>query len=206
MSRTTRRISLFGLFLVIFGALMLLRKGGLINLHSSDVIWPVLTLFGLILAGRGLADGKRGKIVGGTVLFLYSIFFLVRSAGDHELPIEMIVPSTFLVFGIVFLMLFVNRPAEWYFLVPGLLLLLVGASFLMTQYGYWYGWQMRDAISTWWPLALVLMGGGMLLRHRMAASRDNQGPGTPGFGGGSTGFGPGETPPQPPAAGSGGIA
>ena len=36
-------------------------------------------------------------------------------------------PSTFIVFGIVFLMLFVNRPAEWYFLVPGLLLLLVGA-------------------------------------------------------------------------------
>jgi hypothetical protein len=187
MSRTTTRISLFGLFLVVFGALLLLRKGGIINLHSGEVIWPVLTLFGLILAGRGLVDGKRGKIVGGTVLFLYSIFFLVRSMGAYELPFEMIIPSTFIVFGIVFVMLFVNRPAEWYFLVPGLLLLLVGASFLMTEYGFWYGWEVRDAISTWWPLALVLMGAGMLLRRRAAAGR------------GTTEFGPGAPPAQPPA-------
>jgi hypothetical protein len=206
MTRTTTRISLFGLFLVVFGVLMLLRKGGIINLHAPEIIWPVLTLFGLILAGRGLADGRRGKIVGGTVLFLYSIFFLVRSAGDHELPMELIVPSTFLIFGIVVLMLFVNRPAEWYFLVPGALLLLVGCSFLMTQYGSWYGWQVRDAISTWWPLALVLMGAGMLLRRRAASSRGDAGPGPSGFDGGSAGFGPGAPPPQPPATGTGGIA
>jgi hypothetical protein len=199
MSRTTTRISLFGLFLVVFGALLLLNKGGIINLHAGEVIWPVLTLFGLILAGRGLADGKRGRIVGGTVLFLYSIFFLVRSMGGYDLPFGMIIPSTFIVFGIVFVMLFVNRPAEWYFLVPGLLLLLVGASFLMTEYGFWYGWEVRDAISTWWPLALVLMGAGMLLRRRAAAGGADAGSGSAGFGSGPTGFGPGAPTAQPPA-------
>lgn len=204
MSRTATRVSLFGLFLVVFGALLLLRKAGVIDLRAGEVIWPLLTLFGLIIAGRGLADGRRGKIVGGTVLFLYSIFFLVRSTAGYDLPFEMIVPSTFIVFGIVFLMLFVNRPAEWYFLVPGLLLLLVAASFLMTEYGYWYGWEVRDAIATWWPLALVLMGGGMLLRKRSAGRSDTPA-GPAGPGGGPAGFGPG-APPVPPAAGNSGLA
>jgi hypothetical protein len=175
-----------------------------VDLHTGEVIWPVLTLFGLILAGRGLADGKRGRIVGGTVLFLYSIFFLVRSIGDHDLPFQMVIPSTFIIFGIVFVMLFVNRPTEWYFMVPGILLLLVGASFLMTEYGFWYGWEVRDAIATWWPAALVLMGVGMLLRRRAAhAGPDGGGSG---FGGGTTGFGAGAPPAQPPAAPTGGAA
>jgi hypothetical protein len=204
MSRTAKRVSLFGLFLVVFGVLLLLRKTGVVDLHAGEVIWPVFTLFGLILAGRGLADGKRGKIVGGTVLFLYSIFFLVRSIGGHDLPFQMVIPSTFIIFGIVFVMLFVNRPAEWYFMVPGLLLLLVGASFLMTEYGFWYGWEVRDAIATWWPAALVLMGAGMLLRHR--AAHPGPGDGGAGFGGGTTGFGAGAPPAQPPVTPTGGTA
>jgi hypothetical protein len=203
MSRTAARVSIFGLFLVVVGVLLLLRKTGVIDLRTHEVIWPVITLFGLILAGRGLADGKRGKIVGGTVLFLYGIFFLVRSLGSYDLPVQMIVPSTFVIFGIVFVMLFVNRPSEWYFVVPGILLLLVGASFLMTEYGYWYGWEVRDTVGTWWPLALVLMGAGMLLRKRAGSAGPGPGAGTSGPG--ATGFGPGDPHSTPPAA-SGGAA
>ena len=189
MSRTATRVSLFGLFLVLFGGLLLLRKAGVIDLRTREFIWPLLTLFGLFFAGRGLTDGKRGRIVGGTVLFLYSIFFLVRSVGSYDLPFQMIIPSTFVIFGIVFVMLFVNRTSEWYFLVPGILLLLVGSSFLMTEYGFWYGWEVRDMLATWWPLALVLMGAAMLLRKR---ARDA-----------AAGSGPGDTTGGPPGLGTG---
>jgi hypothetical protein len=195
MSRTAKRVSMLGILLIAFGAFLLLRKFGVIGLRVHDIVWPVLTLFGLFIAGRGLAEGRRGRIVGGTVLFLYSIFFLIRSLDRYDVPFETILPATFLVFGVVFMMLFVNRPAEWYYIVPGLLLLAVGSSIMMTEYGYWYGWEVRDAISTWWPAALVLMGAGMLLRH---------GRGDSGTKPGGTGW-PGETP-GPESAGETGTA
>lgn len=191
MSRTAARVSLLGLFLVLFGAALLLKKAGVVDLHIREILWPALALLGLFLAGRGLVDGRRGRIVGGTVLALYSIFFLVRSYDRYDFPFETIVPATFFVFGVVFVMLFVNRPSEWYFLVPGALLLLVGTSFMLTEFGYWYGWEVRDAIATWWPLAPVLMGAGMLLRRRRTPG-DTPSPG--GWTDGTT---------IPPAAGGG---
>lgn len=166
MARTASRVSLLGIFLVALGSLLLLKKFGVIDLHAREILWPSLSLLGLFLAGRGLAEGRRGKIFGGTLLFLYSIFFLLRSSGGYDIPVGTIFPATFIIFGIVFVMLFVNRTAEWYYLVPALLLLLVGASMMLTEYGYWYGWEIRDLVKTWWPLALVLMGGGMLLSRR----------------------------------------
>ncbi len=174
MSRTVARVSLLGIFLIVFGALLLLKKFGVIDVHVHEILWPALTLFGLFLAGRGLAEGRKWKVFWGTVLFMYSIFFLIRSLDRYDIPFDMIFPATFLVFGVVFVMLFVNKPAEWYFLVPGLLLLAVGASMILTEYGYWYGWEIRDAIATWWPLALVLMGAGMLLRQRKGTGGEDK--------------------------------
>ncbi len=179
MSRTATRVSILGIFLIAFGALLLLRKFDVIDLQVREVIWPSLALFGLIVAGRGLFDGVKWKVFWGTVLFLYSIFFFVRSLDRYDIPFQMVFPATFLVFGVVFVMLFVNRPAEWYFLVPALLLLGVGASMMLTEYGYWYGWELRDAISRWWPLALVLMGAGMLLRRKTPATPGTPSPGWP---------------------------
>ncbi len=195
MSRTATRVSILGIFLIVFGSLLLLKKFDVIDLSVREIIWPALALMGLIVAGRGLFDRVKWKVFWGTVLFLYSIFFLVRSIDRFDIPIQMIFPATFLVFGIVFVMLFVNRPADWYYLVPGLLLLAVGVSMVLTEYGYWYGWEIRDAIATWWPLALVLMGAGMLLRRR-GATADKPGP--------DSGW-PESAPPVPPATPGPGV-
>jgi hypothetical protein len=174
MSRNVARVSLLGLFLIAFGLLILLKKFHVIDLHTAEVIWPLIALMGLFITGRGLIDNRKGKIIGGTVLFLYSIFFLLRSMNAFSVPIDMIVPASFLIFGIVLVMLFVNKPAEWYFLVPGLLLLALGSSMMLTEYGYWYGWEVREFIRTWWPAALVLVGAGMILRHRSGRTPGNE--------------------------------
>jgi len=166
MSRTANRVSILGLFLIAFGLIILLKKFHVIDIRTGEVIWPLLAVLGLFMTGRGLVDSRKGKIVGGTVLFLYSIFFLLRSTRAFSVPIDLIVPATFLIFGIVFVMLFVNKPGEWYFLIPGLMLLTIGSSLMLTEYGYWYGWEVRQFFKTWWPAALVLFGVGMMLRHR----------------------------------------
>jgi len=166
MSRTVNRVSLLGLFLIAFGVVILLKKFHVIDLRAGELIWPLLAVLGLFMTGRGLIDDRKGKIIGGTVIFLYSIFFLLRTMDGFYVPIDLIVPATFLIFGIVMVMLFVNRPGEWYYLIPGLVLLAIGGSVMLTEYGYWYGWEAREFLKTWWPAALVLFGAGMVLRHR----------------------------------------
>ncbi|HLB00729.1 MAG TPA: DUF5668 domain-containing protein [Bacteroidota bacterium] len=166
MSRTASRVSLLGLFLIVFGMIILMKKFHLIDMRAGELVWPVLALFGLFMAGRGLADRLKWKIIWGTLLFLYGIFFFLRTLDVFYLPIAMILPATFLIFGITAVMLFVNNPGDWYYLIPGLLLLSIGASLTLSEYGYWYGWEVRQAIKTWWPAALVLFGLGMLLRRR----------------------------------------
>lgn len=191
MSRTANRVSLLGLFLIAFGLVILLKKFHVIHIQSAELVWPLLAIMGLFLTGRGLIDNKRGKIVWGTVLFLYSIFFFLRSLDTVYVPIDLILPATFMIFGIVGIMLFVSRPGDWYFLIPGLLLLAVGASVLLSEYGYWYGWEMRQFVKTWWPAALVLFGAGMILRHRKPKPADD-GPVAPAPGP--------EVPPETPGA------
>ncbi len=172
MSRTANRVSLLGLFLIAFGVVILLKKFHVIDLRAGELIWPLLAVLGLFMTGRGLIDNRKGKIVGGTVIFLYSIFFLLRTMDGFYVPIDLIVPATFLIFGIVMVMLFVNKPGEWYYLIPGLVLLAIGGSVMLTEYGYWYGWEMRQFLKTWWPAALVLFGAGMVLRHRKPKPAD----------------------------------
>ncbi len=174
MSRTANRVSLLGLFLIGFGLVILLRKFHVIDVRTGELIWPFLAVLGLFMTGRGLVDSRKGKIVGGTVLFLYSIFFLLRSMDRVYVPIDLIVPATFLIFGIVALMLFVNKPGEWYYLVPAVVLLAIGGLVMLSEYGYWYGWEARQFLKTWWPAALVLFGAAMILRHRRPRAVDGQ--------------------------------
>lgn len=166
MPAAARRISWFGLVLIVFGTLLLLRKLGILDLHVREIVWPLLILVGAVLTARGFASGRRGQILFGTVLFLYSIFFFMRTWGGIFIPFDMIVPATFLIFGIVLLMLFLNRPSEWYFLIPGLFLLAIGVMMVLSEYGYWHSWEVREFAGTWWPAVLILFGLGMLLRRR----------------------------------------
>lgn len=172
VARGMTRVPLLGVSLIVLGMVLLLRRFGVIDLHVREIVWPALGLLGLFLAGRGLADGRRGRIVGGTILFLYSIFFLIRSSDRYSFPFDLIVPATFLIVGIAFAMLFVNRPSEWYYAIPALLLGGIGASIMLTEYGVWFGWELREALRTWWPAALILTGGAMLLRRSRRRERE----------------------------------
>lgn len=166
MSNTARRVSWLGVFLILFGVLLLMRKFGVINVHLREIVWPLLILVGILLTARGFSDGSRGRIVFGTILFLYSIFFFMRTVGDIYIPIDMFFPATLMIFGIVMFMLFVNKPAEWYFLIPALFLFALGTLIVMSEYGYWYYWEMSDELARWWPAVLILFGAGLLLRRR----------------------------------------
>jgi hypothetical protein len=170
MTRRSSTISWLGLFLVAFGVVMLLWSQDVIDLPARAVIWPFFVLVGLVIAARGFAESGRGKIVAGTVLFLYGLFFTVRAMEVVYLPIYLAVPAGVLIAGVAGLMLVVNNPREWYYLPPAVLLIVVGAGFIMSSFGVISEWALADAVGTWWPLALILTGAALLARKRRTAA------------------------------------
>jgi hypothetical protein len=168
------RISWFGAALVIIGAVILLDHLHVLYLPFSTVFWLLMSLAGLLISIRGFSLNRSGKIFWGTVLFLAGVYFLLRHSEYLEFSPFMFIPSFFMIFGIAFFMMFVNNISEWYLLIPSVILVGFGGLFLVSEYGYLSIWDVRDAIRMYWPLALILFGVAVLLRHRSRHQQQQQ--------------------------------
>ena len=152
--------------LILLGVVMLLDRLDLIQFGFHMAIWSILLIFGLVNAVQGFARNRRGAIFGGTVAFLYGLFFLLRSSDYVDVRMGMFFPATFLIFGIALLMLFLNNFHEWELLIPASLLCGIGVAFVLTELGYLDRYDVWDAVRLYWPLALVVLGLALLLRRR----------------------------------------
>ena len=159
-------VSWFGIILVVFGAAMLLDRLDVINVDFSNILWPFMMILGLLIVGRGFSADRRGKIYWGTVLFLYSLFFLLRSIDRFEIEGYMFFPASFIIFGIAFFMMYLTNLKDWPLLIPSVILCFVGSMFILTEYGILYRWEVWDIVRLWWPVILILFGVAMLLKRR----------------------------------------
>jgi len=166
MSNNTVKISWFGIILIIVGVVMLLDKFQVINISFSSIFWPLMMLVGIIAVGRGYNQNRRGKIFWGTVLFMYALFFFLRSSDYFEVYSHTFFPATFLIFGIAFFMMYLSNMKDWPLLIPAVVLAAAGSLFILNEYGYIYDWEVWDVIRLYWPVILILFGVAILLRRR----------------------------------------
>jgi hypothetical protein len=166
MERETRKGLLLGLMLIVLGAALLLSRLHVLDIGFWTIFWPLLMLLGMLSVVGGFSKNRRGKIFWGTVLFLYALYFFMQNLDFLELRGHVFPPATFLIFGIAFLMLFVNNLNDWYFLIPSLFLGLIGLFLIMADYGYLYRSEVWEAVHVYWPIALILIGIGIILRRK----------------------------------------
>ncbi|HUL42867.1 MAG TPA: DUF5668 domain-containing protein [Bacteroidota bacterium] len=166
MSNGKQKIPWLGIALIVFGAAILLRKFHFIELEYWSIFWPLLMLMGLVIAGRGFSANRHGKIFWGTVLFLFSLFFLLRAGDIMDVSAYLFPPSVFLIIGLAFLMLFLNNVREWYFLLLASVFGGIGSLLLLANYGYLYYWDVWELLRTYWPVVLIFLGVGLLLKRR----------------------------------------
>lgn len=166
MSKNSQKIPWLGIVLIVFGVSILLRKLHVIEVGFFTIFWLLMVLMGLVIAGRGFSANRRGKIFWGTVLFLYSLFFVLRSSEIIEIEAHVFAPATFIVVGIAFLMLFVNNTRDWFYIIPALLFAGTGTAFFLADYGYFYYWDIWSGVRMYWPVALILLGLGVIFRRR----------------------------------------
>jgi hypothetical protein len=156
----------FGIALIVFGVALLFNKLGIITVGFHHIFWPLLMLLGIAGVSKGYARNRRGKIFGGTILFLYSLFFFLRSIESVEFHDYMFLPATFLIFGIAFVMMYLHNFRDWFLLIPAFLLCGIGILFILTEYGYLYEWEAWEAVRLYWPIGLILLGVALILRRR----------------------------------------
>ncbi|MBI3765685.1 MAG: hypothetical protein HY277_04180, partial [Ignavibacteriales bacterium] len=164
MVNTNFRVSWFGIALIVMGGALLLDRLHIIDVEFSTIFWSLIMVLGLITAAQGFSQSRRGKVFWGTVWFLFGLFFFLRSLDSIEIHRHMFVPATLLIVGAGFLMMFIQNVRDWYYLIPATILCGIGGLFILADYGYLYRWEVWEAVHLYWPIALILVGIGIILR------------------------------------------
>jgi len=178
MERKRLRISWFGVALIILGLALLLDRFHILRVDFSQIFWALVMMFGIMKVVGGFSGNIRGRIFWGTVLFLFGLFFLLRSIDRIEIHAHMLPPAAFLIFGIAFFMMFLNDARDWHFIIPAVLLIGVGGAFTLTEFGYLSRWEVWEAVRLYWPVALILLGLVLIMRRRMRVQSGQTGPQT----------------------------
>jgi len=165
-----------GLILILIGALLLVHK-----LSPYSFGW--YEIYPLILMGLGAllfvsVPGKRdkGAVFPGTILFLLGLFFFLRNY--DVIPyyyMREVWPIFLIILGLAFVAIFITKPRDWGVLIPAGIFLFLGVVFLLRKFYIIY-WDVWDIVSDYWPVILIIIGGGIILgslkRHQQCCSEE----------------------------------
>ena len=160
------RIPIFGIIVVTFGVVLLLRQ-----IHLTSIDGYSIVLFGVLVYGgamiiRSYALNVRQSLYFGSLCFYSALVLLMGKYGVIEQTPFVYVPAFLIVFGLSFVMLFIFNMRDFHLLVPSVIFIGLGVAFMMTEIGYWYVGDVKEAISMYWPVALIVFGGLMLVRKK----------------------------------------
>ncbi len=160
------KISIIGILLVAVGVVLLLDRVHLVYFGFGRILWLFLAFVGGWLVVRSFLYNERGKAFWGTLLFLFSVFFFLRTFYIVGFHFRTFPAAVLFILGFGFLMLFVQNPRAWQVLIPAGLLGGLGAVFILADLGYLYRWDVEYAIRTYWPVILILIGLLLVFKRR----------------------------------------
>jgi hypothetical protein len=70
--------------------------------------------------------------------------------------------------GLAFFLMLARNTRDWHLAIPGLFFAGLGGLMFLAELGYSPGWEVRDAIRHFWPVALILFGVSLLLNRKAA--------------------------------------
>lgn len=153
-----------GVLLIIVGALLLLDKLAIIDFGFARILWGTVIVYGLFLVVQGFSRNRSGSIFWGTVMFLYGVYFLSRT---FELfHSHLFLPSSIIIFGVAFLMMYFNNVKEWFLIIPGVTLSGIGLALFLGRLELYDWWEVWLPVRTYWPVVLILIGVAILVGGR----------------------------------------
>jgi len=179
MSKLRSNVSWFGILLVVIGVIMILDHFNVFSIDFATIFWPLLMLVGIVVVSKGFGDNHRGKIFWGSVLFLYSLFFFIRSIDYFDVPGRLIFPASFIIFAVAFFMMYLGNTRDWPLILPAAILGGMGIIFILTEYGTLCWWDTWDLIADYWPVLLIAVGLVLILKHKSSKTTEPPPPANP---------------------------
>jgi LiaF transmembrane domain len=161
-----------GISLILIGVAMLLDRLDVVEWEWWVVVWAIVAALGGIKIAQGVAHRKGGKVFWGTVLLLFGGVQVLDYAGllngfpHYMFPFSL--PVVLAVVGVAFLAMFLIEPREWQLLVPACAFLGLGTVMILADLGTLSRDSVVDAVSSYWPVGLIVFGMALLLRRRSA--------------------------------------
>ncbi|RPI06700.1 MAG: hypothetical protein EHM64_02015 [Ignavibacteriae bacterium] len=158
--------SIFGIFLILLGAGLILSKLKLLHYQWGTILWVCLGIAGFAAAVQAFVSRRRGLAFWGSFLFFMSIAVLVHRFELLDFaPWD--VPATFsLALGLSFLVLFLFEPRRFGVLVP----MIFFCGYGILYYLWWWDvidwFEMKHYVQTYWPALIILWGISLIFRPR----------------------------------------
>jgi len=167
------RIPVLGIVLVVIGAALLLRQLHIIRIDAATFVFFGMIAYGGTTIIRSFTMNIRQSLFFGSLCFYSGVLLVLGKYDVVENSPFIYIPGFLLVFGLAFLMLFVFNFRDFHLLVPAIIFIGLGVAFMMTEIGYWYVSDVKEAVKMYWPLALIVFGGLILLRRNTKSQIPN---------------------------------
>ena len=176
MQATPIRFPWLGLLLILVGSALLLEKTHVLHFGFARVFWAGAMVYGAVHAAHGFSLNAKSKIFWGTLLFLYSVYFFLRTLESVEFRSHLFIPVTMVIVGAGFFMVSLNNiPArvrsgggwrEWSTLFLALGLMGLGGAVILGKFEYIDFSDVWQAVRHYWPVVLILAGLSLILRRK----------------------------------------
>jgi hypothetical protein len=153
-----RSSSWIGIGLILVGLTIFLDRLDLIHFGVYPVVWFLVAAFGIVQSIDGFGRHKSGRVFWGTSLFLFATYLVLRHANIVELRSYWMFPALLVIIGLSLAVTYVSTPRDWHLLIPSALLLGTGVTMIMTEFGYFYRYDVIHAFRVYWPIGLILFG------------------------------------------------
>lgn len=157
----------FGVLLVLVGGALLLDRLAVLHLEYGRIMLGAAVVFGMYHVVRGFSRNRNGSIFWGTVLFLYGVYFFVRTFALFEFPKHLFFPASVLIFGVAIMMVYLNNLKEWFLIVPGVFLTAIGTILLLGRLELYDVWELWEPVRLYWPVVMILTGVAILLSGKL---------------------------------------
>jgi hypothetical protein len=163
MNRSTTDI-VSGILLTLIGAVLTLRATGISPDATATIAWSLTSILAGLHAVTGLVEGSTARKFWGAIGCVGAAHAAVWNSGLMIPTVEESVAALFLWIGLAFTFLWLSAPYKVDLLAPAILFCGPGVGY----YLWWYDIARLESMTRWadegWPILLVLLGAGVLLR------------------------------------------